>query len=238
MKFLIVDDERIARSELKYCIKEVDPNYAVFEADNVDSALEMVSNMELDGAFLDVQLTESSGVELAEKIRLIKPDLPIVFATAYDKYAIDAFAVNAVDYVLKPFRSDDISRAIQRITRNTVKTPVQTCPSDKLSVWMGEKAVVINVNDIYYLTSNERQTLLVTKKGELSTNQSLDTMEKRLMTCGFMRVQRGYIVNLNHVAEIVPWFNNTYGIKLSSNVGDVIPVSRQKISLLREVFDF
>ncbi len=238
MKFLIVDDERIARSELKYCIKEVDPNFAVFEADNVDSALEMVSNVELDGAFLDVQLPESSGVELAEKIRLIKPELPIVFATAYDNYAIDAFAVNAVDYVLKPFRTDDISRALQRITRNTTKTPVQTCPSDKLSVWMGEKAVVVNINDIYYLTSNERQTLLVTKKGELSTNQSLDAMEKRLITCGFMRVQRGYIVNLNHVAEIVPWFNNTYGIKLSNNVGDVIPVSRQKISLLREVFDF
>ena len=108
MKFLIVDDERIARSELKYCIKEIDSNIAVFEADNIDSALEMVSNMELDGAFLDVQLTESSGVELAEKIRLIKPDLPIVFATAYDKYAIDAFAVNAVDFFLKPFRTDAV----------------------------------------------------------------------------------------------------------------------------------
>lgn len=238
MKILIVDDERIARSELKFLIKEVDPNTVVFEADSVESALEIVSNMNLDGAFLDVQLIESSGVVLAASIRQIRPDLPIVFATAYDKYAIDAFAVNATDYILKPFRSEDIVRAIGRFTPPVLKPILQNCPTDKLSVWMGEKAVVINISDIYYLKTNERQTMLVTKNGELSTNLSLDAMEKRLNACGFLRIQRGYIVNLNHVAEIVPWFNNTYGIKLLNDLGEVIPVSRQKISILREIFEF
>lgn len=238
MILLIVDDERIARSELKFLIKEVNPTAVVFEADSVESALEIVSNMALDGAFLDVQLIESSGVVLAEKIRLIKPELPIVFATAYDKYAIDAFAVNAIDYILKPFSIQDITRAINRFTPTVIKPFVQNCPADKFSVWMGDKAVVVNVNDIYYLKSNERQTMLVTKNGELSTNLSLDSMEKRLSACGFLRVQRGYIVNLNHVFEIVPWFNNTYGIKLLNDLSEVIPVSRQKIAILREIFEF
>lgn len=238
MKYLIVDDERIARSELKFTIKETDPHAVVLEADGFESALEMIGNLAFDGVFLDVQLVEGSGVDLAEQIRKVNPDLPIVFATAYDKYAIDAFSVAAVDYVLKPFHREDIARALGRLSRPTPKQTVLSCPSDKLSVWMGEKAVVINISDIHYLRSNERQTLLVTKKGELSTNLSLDAMEKRLASCGFMRVQRGYIVNLNMVAEIVPWFNNSYGIKLGTNTSEVIPVSRQKIALLREVFDF
>lgn len=237
MKLLIVDDERIARSELKFRIKEVDPDAVVFEAESVESALEIVTNMELDGAFLDVQLIESSGVILAEKIHDIKPKLPIVFATAYDKYAIDAFAVNAVDYILKPFRGEDIARALSRFVLPSHKTVIPTCPADKLSVWMGEKAVVVNISDIYYLKSSARQTLLVTKSGELFINQSLDTMERRLTVCGFLRVQRGYIINLNHVSEIVPWFNNTYGVKLCNNTVDVIPVSRRKIAILREIFE-
>ncbi len=238
MKLLVVDDERIARSELKFRIKEVDPSAVVFEADGEESALEMISNMEFDGAFLDVRLSESSGVILAKKIRLLKPDLPIVFATAYDKYAIDAFALKAIDYILKPFRSEDIARALGRFTPSQTKALLPICPADKLSVWMGEKAVVVNINDIYFLKSSDRQTLLITKNGELSTSQSLDTMEKRLIACGFLRVQRGYIINLNHVAEIIPWFNNTYGVKLANNIGDVIPVSRQKIAILRGIFDF
>jgi len=238
MKLLIVDDERIARSELKFLIKEVDPEAIVLEAESSESALEIVCNMDLDGAFLDVQLIESSGVELAEKIHAIKPELPIVFATAYDKYAIDAFAVNALDYILKPFRGEDIARALGRFVLPAHKITVPTCPADKISVWLKEKAVVVNISDIYYLKSSERQTLLVTKHGELFTNQSLDTMERRLCACGFLRVQRGYIINLNHVSEIVPWFNNTYAIKLANNTADVIPVSRQKIAILREVFEF
>lgn len=238
MKYLIVDDERIARSELKFCIKAIDDQCAVFEAENVESAMEIVDHSDLDGIFLDVQLAESSGLDLAQKIHQSKPDLPIVFATAYDKYAIDAFAVSAIDYVLKPFREEDVQRALIRFKRIKHKISVPSCPADKISVWMGEKALVISVSDISYITTLDRQTVLVTRKGKLTTNQSLDVLEQRLCSCGFMRVQRAFIVNLNTVSEIIPWFNNSYVIKLCDNTEDVIPVSRQKINQLREVFNF
>ena len=155
MKLLIVDDERIARSELKFLIKELNQSVQILEADSVESALGILREIELDGAFIDMQLPDGVGMEIAQAImERPKGAFPIVFATAFERYALDAFSVEAVDYVMKPFRSEDIARAMQRMSRIKPKNEILSCPTDKISVNTHEKVVVLNLQEIAYIQNN------------------------------------------------------------------------------------
>lgn len=239
MKLLIVDDERIARSELKFLVKEINPQIQILEADSVESALVIINEVNLEGAFIDMQLPDGIGMEIAQAItQRAKGPFPIAFATAYERYALDAFSVEAVDYIMKPFRQEDIARALQRMCRIKPKTELMSCPTDKISVNTHEKVVVLNLQEIAYITALERHTVVHTQKSEYTTHLSLDRLEERLKNCGFMRVQRSYIINLNMVNEFLPWFNNGYGLKLIGFNQKVIPISRNKVVLLKEIFEF
>jgi len=239
MKLLIVDDERIARSELKFLIKEENSNIELFEADSVESALCILKNVELDGAFIDMQLPDGMGLEIGRYIdETLTRRIPIVFATAYDQYALDAFSVSAIDYVVKPFRKEDIQRSLNRISKIQLKVNVPMCPTDKLTVSTHEKVVVLNIQEIAFITAFDKHSIVYTLKGEYTTHLSLDKLEERLQNCGFMRVQRSYIVNLNMINEFVPWFNNTYGMKLMGFNTKIIPISRNKVAQLKSLFEF
>ena len=239
MRILIVDDERIARSELKFLLKEAQNDIQILEADSVESALGLLNNVSIDGAFLDMQLPDGTGLDIGNHI-VDKMDgcIPIVFSTAYEHYAVDAFSVSAIDYVMKPFRKVDVLRAFSRMTKKQPMTPLAIGPNEKLTVSSHDKVIVLNIPDICYITPVERHSVVFTKRGEFTTHQSLDMLEERLKNYGFMRVQRSYIVNLNMINEIVPWFNNTVGIKLTGFSNQVIPVSRQKVSQLKSIFEF
>lgn len=239
MKLLIVDDERISRSELKFLIKEEDPKIEYFEADSVESAISILKNIELDGAFIDMQLPDGMGIEIGRYIdENFDTKIPIVFATAFDQYALEAFSVSAIDYIVKPFRKEEICRALNRMNRIQPKVNVPMCPSDKLTVSTHEKVVVLNIQEIAFITALDKHTIVYTLKGEYTTHLSLDRLEERLINCGFMRVQRSYIVNLNMINEFVPWFNNTYGMKLMGFGSKVIPISRNKVAQLKSLFEF
>ncbi|MDP2814501.1 MAG: response regulator, partial [Erysipelotrichaceae bacterium] len=115
MRILIVDDERIARSELKFLIKEAQQDISILEADSVESALGLLENVSIDGAFLDMQLPDGTGLDIGKFIAdKMEGNIPIVFSTAYEYYAIDAFSVSALDYVMKPFRKVEVLRALSR----------------------------------------------------------------------------------------------------------------------------
>jgi two-component system, LytTR family, response regulator LytT len=118
MRILIVDDERIARSELKFLLKEAQSDIQILEADSVESALGLLNNVSIDGAFLDMQLPDGTGLDIGNHI-VEKMDgcIPIVFSTAYEHYAVDAFSVSAIDYVMKPFRKVDVLRALSRMSK-------------------------------------------------------------------------------------------------------------------------
>jgi DNA-binding LytR/AlgR family response regulator len=239
MRILIVDDERIARSELKFLLKEAQQDITILEADSVESALGLLDNVSIDGAFLDMQLPDGTGLDIGKHIvDNMEGCIPIVFSTAYEHYAIDAFSVSAIDYVMKPFRKVEVMRALGRMTKKQPLAPLAMGPNEKLTVSSHDKVIVLNIPDICYITPVERHSVVFTKRGEFTTHQSLDVLEERLKNYGFMRVQRSYIVNLNMINEIVPWFNNTVGIKLSGFSNQVIPVSRQKVSQLKSIFEF
>lgn len=239
MKLLIVDDERLSRSELKFLIREEINDVTFVEADSVESAIALLENVSVDGAFLDIELPDGDGLQIGRYL-LEKQDglVPVAYATAYDQYAIDAFSVSAVDYVMKPFRKEDVVRALNKMVRRQNLSVANVCSSEKLTVSTHDKVVVLNIPEIVYIAPRDRHSVVFTKKGEFTTHQSLDQLEERLKECGFMRVQRSYIVNLNSITEIVPWFNNTYGVKMAGFASHVIPVSRQKVGQLKKIFGF
>ncbi len=237
MKILLVDDERNSRNELKHLLLELNATMTVFEADSCENALTLLKTIPFSAAFFDIELLDGKGTDLAQQALNLQPDLNFVFSTAYDKFALEAFKLNALDYVLKPFNPVDIQRAYNRLTKREKLVTPALCANEKITVWSDEKAHVLSYSDIIYITSSNKQILLVTKNHTFSIKQSLDQLEQRLASCGFSRVQRSFIVNLNRVTEILPWFNNAYALKLQG-LDTIIPISRLKTQMLRDYFDF
>ena len=237
MKILIVDDERVARNELKYQLKQIDPDCTCIEADSYESALTLLESMSFDGAFFDIELPDQSGLELAKVVSETYTNLPFVFSTAYDSYALPAFSVKAVDYILKPFKEAEVNRAYSRFLQSS--KPTESCDpcTDKLTVWLKDKAIIIQFTDILYITTSNKETVLTTKNNEYIIKHTLNYLEEKLPSNLFMRVQRGFIVNMNIISGIIPWFNNEYALKLHHSK-TVIPVSRNKIHDLKVYFDF
>lgn len=237
MKLLLVDDERISRQELKTLLLENDPFLDIWEADSCSSALVLLKQQTFDGAFLDVELGDGKGIDLAMQAIAVQPAINLVFATAYDRFALDAFKAKALDYVLKPFSPGDVGRAFRRLAKLDRPNIPDRCSLERLTVWADDKAVVLSYPEICFIMALNKQTKLVTKNQTYTLKQPLDQLEARLAGCGFLRVQRSYIVNLNRVSEIIPWFNHDYALKLQG-ADEVIPISRQKLPTLREYFDF
>lgn len=237
MKILVVDDERIARNELKYQIKSINEQATILEADSYDSAIELLSTVAFDGAFFDIELPDKSGLELAKTVTSEFPNLPFVFSTAYDTHALTAFELNAIDYILKPYDQQQIRRAYSRFINDEKEAqPCDTC-TDKLTVWVKDKAIIIQYSDILYFATHNKETLLYTKHQQYSIKHTLNYLENKLAKHGFMRVQRSYLVNMNEIIEIIPWFNHEYALKVN-HIKEVIPVSRNKLSDLKTYFDF
>lgn len=236
---LIVDDERIARSELKYLLKEVDSKSVIYEAEDLDSALSLIENTHIDALFLDVHLAETLSIEFAEMIHEKYPNLIIVFATAFAQYAFKAYQLQAVDYILKPFNQKDIERVLLHIQEH-LSTP-QNEPDkslDKISVWCGDKAIVFAYDDIQMVKADNRILEFYTSLGRYQSNTTLDTIEKKLNQTKFFRVHRSFIVNFDYVQEIIPWFNNSYALKLRAINHDPIPISRQKVAQVKKILNF
>jgi two-component system, LytTR family, response regulator LytT len=237
MKLLIVDDERLARSELSYLVQKHAKEAQIFEADSFDTAIEMIRKLDFTAVFLDIDLAGYSGLDIARLIQEEKAELAIIFSTAFDSHAITAFQLNAIDYILKPYDEKDIERALLKLSTSHSKVSQPNLPIDKLLVWLADKALVLDVKEIVFFNAENKETLIHTRSNTYHTKQSLSYFETRLQTQGFMRIQRSFMVNLQTVTEIIPWFNHEYALKLK-DVKDVIPVSRSKIKDLKKHFDF
>lgn len=250
IKILIIDDETPARKELNYLLSRIVKSANIYEADCGEQALEITKTEHVDAAFVDINLHDIDGLSLAKEIYEINKDIKIVFATAYDAYAVKAFELNAVDYILKPFEEDRIKLSVDKLLKGDslhVKTEIDSTRAyinaaerkiRKISVWKGDRVVLIDIKDIVYIVTDERNCLIKTVTGEFSSNQNLQYFEKKLENENFFRVHRSYIINLESVKEILPWFNNTYIIKMLNYDKDEVPVSRNQVKKLKELFGF
>jgi two-component system response regulator LytT len=245
LKAFIVDDEPLARDELKYLLLRSKRVEIVGEADCIEDAIQQILDRKPHLVFLDIELAEDSGLQLAEQIRTLEPSPAIIFATAYDEYALKAFELDAVDYILKPFDELRIQQTLDKIfslkTIGGIETQSDTRSykmeqTGKIPLLVEERIALVDIPAIVYVGSAEGKTLIKTMEQVYKTGEPLVTVEKKLSHDWFVRVHRSFLVNLQHISEIEPWFNSTYNLIMKD--GSKVPVSRTYVKELKQRLGF
>ena len=251
---IIVDDEKPARDELAYLLKAFPEVNLIGQGKNGVEAVSLIKEHAPDLVFLDVQMPGLDGFGVLKKLVERKMKMPhVVFATAFDQYAVQAFDVNAVDYVLKPFDKARIAKAIQR-ARKMLDT--QTSATDRLEqlvtqlgaaksapqhvkvlVKSGQRLLLVDAEDIIFATTDGGAIVVVTRELEGSSNyRTLEELNATLDSDSFLRPHRSFLVNIQHIKEVVPWFNSTFILKMNDKKNTEVPVSRVQAKRLRELF--
>ncbi len=246
---LIVDDEKPARDELEFLLKKISEVTISGIAEGGHEALDFVENFMPDLIFLDIKMPEMNGFEVAEKLQLNNMVPGIIFTTAYDKFAIKAFEINALDYILKPFSRERLEKSIKRFLSrqkhervedfSSISKLIQKIQKDEsfpkyISIPLGEHFKPILIDDIVAVSAEGRDVKIMTTAGEYHLSKSITLMDELLNNEIFFRCHRGYIINLNFIKKIDIWFNNTYQLEMIA-VDEKIPVSRSYISKFREI---
>ena len=245
LKVLIVDDEKYVRNELKYFLDKYDYIKVCGECDDGEEAIKLVKLLKPDIVFLDIHLQDMSGMVVARKILEIDKPPHIVFATAYEKYAIQGFELDAVDYILKPFLEERIKVTIDRIRERLKSQNVginnnrilkhEEISLDKLCVIKGDKLILVDVREIQYIQSINNDIVVHTGKNFYNCNYSLKELEDKLRRMKFLRTHKSYIVNIDYIDEIIPWFNYTYKIKIRGLEDREVPVSRNYMKKFKRI---
>lgn len=229
MRVLIIDDEPLARDELRYLVSQHPVIEDIQEAATISEGLEKMLQQPIDLLFLDIHLMDESGITLAEKIRTFNNPPQVIFATAYDDHAVKAFELNATDYILKPFANARVQAAIEKAWQN--RPEVETEP-ETIPIHADERIYLIRPEDIVMVSVDNNATTVVTHTAAYLTNESLSQWEERLSVSLFMRVQRSFLINLKEIKEIQPWFNNTYQLTLTND--KKVPVGRSYLKEFRK----
>jgi two-component system LytT family response regulator/two-component system response regulator LytT len=246
---LVADDEQLAREELCFLLRGLEGIEVVAEADNGLAALDDIARLSPDVAFLDVQMPGLSGFEVARRLLERGANLAVVFVTAYDQRAIEAFEVNAVDYLLKPVEARRLQQAIQRVRRRRGE---RESPGDQLdrllrlmagqkerrnqiAVKVADRFLLVQADEIIYASLAGDSINIVTGQVSGTSNyRTLDELHGRLDPDHFWRVHRSHLVNINKIKEIVPWFSRNYILRMKDAKATEIPVSRSQTRRLRE----
>jgi two-component system, LytTR family, response regulator len=249
LRAVLVDDEQLARDELGFLLGQVGGVEIVGQAGNGFEALTTIERLHPDLVFLDVQMPGLTGFEVAR--RMLDKQIPthIIFVTAYDRHAIEAFEVNAVDYLLKPVDPARLGLAVQRAERRVtsdrplndqVEKIVQLVVErqsrrERLAIKVGERFMLVQADDVIYASLADDSITVVTNQHVGTSNyRTLDELQGRLDPGVFWRVHRSHLVNINKIKEIVPWFNRNYILKMKDGKSTEIPVSRTQTRRLRE----
>jgi two-component system, LytTR family, response regulator LytT len=252
---VIVDDEQLARDELAFLLKDVGDVDVVAQGKNGVEAIDLIREHNPDLVFLDVQMPGLDGFGVIQKLLHRKVPLPkIVFATAFDQYAVKAFEVNAVDYLLKPFDKKRVAQSVEKAraqfegnspSAGKIETLVRMLESQKpqaLKVLLkaGGRLFLVNQKDICFASIDDGIIKVVTSGPNGMEGQSncrtLEELLDSLDTNLFWRAHRSYLVNINRIKEVVPWFKSSYQLRMDDKKQTEIPVSRTQTKRLRELF--
>jgi two-component system response regulator LytT len=238
IKVMIAEDERLTREELAYLLQQEEHFILCPSAENGQQLLDLYDQYEPDVIFLDIHMPSLSGIDAAKQLRnrsiKNKRNPYLIFITAYDEYAIEAFNLEAVDYLLKPYDTERFKKALSRIYKHFEQPQSQKSTPSKLLIEDGEKTVVLTPGSIYYAVRSDRFVEIHTEKGSIQTKMTLQDLEEKLTHSPFFRSHRSYLVNLDYIYEIVPWFNGAYNLILKNKEQTQIPVSR---SAAKSLFD-
>ncbi|WP_394776047.1 LytR/AlgR family response regulator transcription factor [Flavobacterium sp.] len=226
IKVIIVDDERLSREELKRALKTYDDFELIGEAGNADDAKNLIETKMPDLIFLDIQMPEKSGFDLLESLDNVPS---VLFITAYDQYAVQAFEVNALDYLMKPIREERFEKAIEKI-RTTLKPKSSLNNAEardrKIFIKDGEKRFFIQLNDVYLIESLENYTRLFFQDKKALQRRSLRQWEEMLDKNIFFRINRTEIININYIREVNKTIAGRLEVKLKS--GEILEVSNRQ----------
>src|SRR5216117_1931811 len=256
LRAVLVDDEQLARDELGYLLGQLGGVEVIGQAGNGIEALSTIDRLQPDVVFLDVQMPGLTGFEVARRLLEGRGASHIIFVTAYDQHAIEAFEVNAVDYLLKPVDPNRLEVAVQRARRRvTSDLPLRGLPHvdteqlekiiqlvtdrqsrrERLAIKVGERFLLVQADEIIYASMADDSITVVTPQHSGTSNyRTLDELQARLDPSVFWRVHRSHLVNINKIKEIVPWFSRNYILRMQDQKSTEIPVSRIQTRRLRE----
>ncbi len=254
LRVLVVDDEQLAREELCFLLDQIGGIDLVGQAADGVEALRLAGDLVPDLIFLDVQMPGLTGFEVARRLVQADVESQLVFVTAFDQYAVDAFAVSAVDYVLKPVDAGRLEQTVDRVRRRVAETQAARHPlsaadlervveavqarqgrRDQLAIRVGEKFVLVQASDVVHASLVDDAIHVVTNSVSGTSNyRTLDELQGRLDPAVFWRVHRSHLVNITKIKEIVPWFSRNFLLKMRDPKATEIPVSRAQTKRLRE----
>jgi len=246
---LLADDEQLARDELAYLLKDFPGFEIIGTAHNGLQAVTMIQDLEPDVVFLDVQMPGLDGLAVINKLKEEGAHLPyFILATAFDQYAVDAFRLEALDYVLKPIDKDRLAVTMERARRqveerNQEKTTnveeevgKPALQRTKVLVKASNRNFIIDAQDIVYATIDDGLITVVTTTVEgMSNYRTIEELQSNLDPEAFWRVHRSYLVNINKIREVIPWFKSSFQLKMDDKKQTEIPVSRVQTKKLRNL---
>jgi two-component system LytT family response regulator/two-component system response regulator LytT len=253
LRAIVVDDEQLAREELCFLLQQIGRIEIVAQAGNGVEALRVIEEHQPDLVMLDVQMPGITGFEVARRVLEAGVESQIVFVTAFDQYAIDAFEVNAVDYLLKPVEPSRLATAVERARKRLAADRSVQKPKDddferlvqmladrqgrreQLAIKVDDRFLLVHADEVIHASVEDDQVRVVTNSLSGTSNyRTLDELQARLDPATFWRVHRSHLVNINKIKEIVPWFSRNYILKMKDSKGTEIPVSRSQTRRLRE----
>jgi two-component system LytT family response regulator len=234
LRVLVIDDERLARKDLISLLGTHDNITVVGEADDVPSAVKAIERLEPDVIFLDIQMPGDSGFDLLEKTEL---EAQIIFVTAYDEYAIRAFEVNALDYLLKPVNPERLAKAVERLELQREETPIRIRRlgyDDRLFLMLGRHFKFLKVSSILAVSSSGDYSEVLTSDGSRGLAlKSMKEWESRLPAQHFLRIHRSTIINMEFIDRVEEWFNYSFKVYLKG-VEDPFVISRRYATRLKD----
>ncbi|STO30793.1 putative two-component response-regulatory protein YehT [Fusobacterium necrogenes] len=234
---IIVEDEFPAREELKYFISKHKGLNLEKEFDNPVDALKYFQEAKTDIVFLDINMPELDGMSLGKILMKLNPELKIVFITAYKDFAAEAFEIKAFDYILKPYSEKRISEVLDNLISVRENNFVKEIEKiNKVTVFLNEKMVVLSLDEICYIEVAEKESLVYTKEEVYTSKFKISKWEEILPENKFYRTHRAYIVNLDKIKEIEPWFNGTFVLKVQ-DLKFKVPVSRNNVKEFKELLN-
>lgn len=250
LRCVIVEDEIPAAEELKYILLQYDFIQIQGISHDGENGLNIVKKLRPNVVFMDINIPMQNGIELARKIKKIDKSINIVFVTAYEQHALQAFEVEAVDYILKPYDEIRIDSTVKRLLEkvdsnkmNNVQIPYAITEilnklerkeklQKRIPCVLNGKIILINVSEVYFCFIDGDKTFVKTKNKSYTTSYTLREIEQKT---NFFRAHRSYIVNIDNIKELYSWFNGTYKIVMSDCENSEIPISRNNVKKLKEI---
>ncbi len=246
LRVVIVDDEEPSRSELRYLLEQLQAIEIIGEFSSGEAAINALQTLKPHLIFMDIEMAGVNGIQTAEKINTNQVLPLLVFATAHEEFAVKAFELNAVDYLLKPFSAKRVCQCIEKVrsqladavpaeAKKRTPAPAAAYCQHKLAIEHSGKASVINTKDIVAVYCTDGQLSIRTANKCYYSNMTLQELQSRLDDHLFFRTHRAYLVNIEKIREIIPWFNGTYNLLLEG-FPEEVPVSRQQVPKLKKLF--